>query len=271
MINVNGIIQKNQNFSFITNRSFLYGDALFDTLIYRNTNLVFIEAHYFRLLASMRQLRMEIPSFFTQDYWEEEILKTLKANNLSDARVRTTIYRDSKGLYTPNTNSIQFIIQTNVSDYQMKHDYTLGIYRDDFLNTNSLDNLKTTNRIQNVLASIYAKENNFDTCSLLNHRKQVAETIHANIFMIFGNQIKTPALTEGCINGIIRNKVIDLVNKISDLQLIECEITAFELQQADEVFITNSVIGIQSIKQYKKKTYNNEVTKLLKEEFDRLI
>jgi len=266
-INFNGNLNKQEAFSLTTNRAFLYADALFDTLLVKHLTPIFMEAHYFRLLASMRELRMEIPTFFTQEYLQGEIIKTVEANGLSSARVRTTIYRDTKGLYTPLTQQVSFVIQiTELVAYKPKNNYVLGIYKENLLNTTSLNNLKTTNRIHNVLASIFAVENEFDNCVLLNHKHQVAEVINANIFAVFEHEIKTPALSEGCVNGIIRQKVIALLEKHPQYQIRETVLTPYELQKADEIFITNSVIGVQSISQYKRKSYTLSVGKQLLQE-----
>lgn len=269
MINLNGTIIQNPD-AFTTNRSFLYADALFDTLLFQNGKIIFAEAHYFRLLSSMRQLRMEIPPFFTQDFWETEIHKTIQINTWVKARVRTTIYRDSIGLYKPDSNTIGFVIQVSPIHESETENYKLGIYKDNFLNTNSLDNLKTTSRLINVLASIYVAENHLDNCVLLNHKKQVACAMNSNLFMVNGNTIKTPALTEGCINGITRQKLIQILSKSADFQLIETEILPFELQNSDEIFLTNSIMGIQSITEFKKKTFSNTIGNILQKELDKL-
>jgi len=268
MISINGNIQKESNCLIDANRGFLYGDALFDTMIFKNDTLVYYEAHYFRLLASMRQLRMEIPSFFTQDYWKKEIYKTIKANSLKEARVRTTIYRNSLGLYTPASNNIHYLIQVTSLKQNTKPTYKLGIYKDNYLNANPLSNIKTTNRVTNILASIFAKENDFDTCLLLNNKKQVAEVIHANIFIIKNNIILTPPLTEGCINGIVRSKIIKLLKKSTTYQILENEITSFDVLHADEVFISNSVIEIQPVTHFKKKVFSTDFTMKLQKELD---
>jgi branched-chain amino acid aminotransferase len=160
----NGKIQDKPLFTSIDNRAFLYADALFDTLIYKANSLIFLEEHYFRLLASMRQLRMEIPSFFTQEYWEQEVLNTIEVNDLSEARVRTTVYRNALGLYTPEQNKVSILIQTTPLQQSKNEIAVLGLYKDNFLNTNHIDNIKTTNRIINTLAGIYSKENHFDNC-----------------------------------------------------------------------------------------------------------
>jgi len=271
MISINGTIQEDSQLSIENNRGFLFGDALFDTLIYKNDKFVFLESHYFRLLASMRQLRMEIPAFFTQEYWEEQLLKTIKANSLQDSRIRTSVYRDSKGLYTPLTNKVHFVIQATPLIDSSKSIYKLGTYKENFTNTSPISNIKTTNRITNILASIFAKENKLDNCLLLNHKKQVAEVSNANIFLVIKNKISTPLLSEGCINGIVRMKLLELLKKEPNFEIKEATINPFELQKADEVFISNSVIGIQAITHFKKKIYTTEVSDKLKIKLTELI
>lgn len=268
MINFNGTIKKDTDFSLTTNSAFLYGDALFDTLIFKNNKLVFFEAHYFRLVASMRQLRMEIPPFFTQQYLEDEIRKLIGPNQIEDTRVRTTIYRNNEGLLIPKSNTINFLIHVSPLKYETKASYVLGIYKDNYLTTTAISSIKTTNRIPNVLATIYAAENAYDNCILLNHKKQIAEVTNANIFAIQGNIIKTPALSEGCIDGILRKKLITLINESTEYSIVEGTIDSYELLQSDELFITNSVIGVQPVTQFKKKIYKSNIGKDLNKKLE---
>jgi branched-chain amino acid aminotransferase len=111
------------------------------------------------------------------------------------------------------------------------------------------------------LASIYAEENDLDNCVLINEKKGVVEVTNGNIFILKGGAIKTPALTEGCIKGVIRKKVIEIIAKNSDYTLQETNISPFELQKSDEVFITNAIIGIQPVTHYKKKKFTTEFSK----------
>lgn len=113
----------------------------------------------------------------------------------------------------------------------------------------------------NTLASIFADENELDNCILLNEKKGVVEVTNANIFVVKGNVIKTPALSEGCIKGITRNKVIDILSKNKDYTLEETSISPFEIQKADEVFITNAIMGVQPVTSYKKKSFTTEIGK----------
>jgi len=120
----------------------------------------------------------------------------------------------------------------------------------------------------NILASIYAKENDLDNCVLINEKKGVVEVANANIFILKGTVIKTPALTEGCIKGVVRGKIIENISKNKEYTLEETNISPFEIQKADEVFITNAIIGIQSVTNYKKKNFtadfSNKISKSLK-------
>src|SRR6056300_1183974 len=106
MINFNGDILESSKKLSLENRGFAYGDALFETIKVSHSKVLFLEDHYFRLMASMRIMRMEIPMNFTMEYMEEQMLMTIEANGFSKsaARAKLTVFRDSDGLYTPNSN-----------------------------------------------------------------------------------------------------------------------------------------------------------------------
>lgn len=268
MINFNGKVFENSQFALSSdNRGFKFGDALFETLKIKNGRTIFWEDHYFRLMASMRMLRMEIPMSFTLEFLEEEILKTCKNFEDKDiVRVRLNVFRKDGGLYTPKTNEIDYLIEAVKFQESENHTaYVIDLYKDFYNYSGMLSNVKTNNKITNTVAAVYAKENDLDNCIILNERKGVCEAINGNIFLIKDNVVKTPALTEGCLNGIIRKKVIEIVKKNPNFELEETAITPFEIQKSDEVFITNSIVGIQSVSNYRKKVFKTDVTEKLKQ------
>jgi branched-chain amino acid aminotransferase len=272
MVNFNGVMRdKSKALLNSSNRAFNYGDALFETIKIADSKIYFLEDHYFRLMASMRMLRMEIPLNFTMEFFESELLKTAEQNNLENARVRLTVFRKEGGLYNPTTNQIDYLIVASPLTVLVKETYSVDIFKDYYLNSDILSTLKTTNKVINVLASIYASENGFDNCILVNERKQVVEAINGNIFTVKGNTIKTPPITEGCIKGITRKKIIEIVSNSDDYTLEETEISPFDLQKADEIFITNVIVGIQPITQYKKATFNTKVSSELALALNKLI
>ena len=124
-----------------------------------------------------------------------------------------------------------------------------------------LSNLKTTNKIINVVASVFAKENNYDNCLLLNNEKKVVEAINGNVFLVNKNEVKTPPLKDGCLDGILRKKIIQIIEKHSEYKIRKESISPFELQKSDELFITNVLMGIQPVTRYRKKEFADTVSK----------
>ncbi len=265
MINFNGELLFKENVKLTTNnRGFKYGDGIFETIKVVNNKIIFWEDHYFRLMASMRMLRMKIPMKFTLEFLEKEILKTTAVlENVTTNRVRLNVFRKDGGLYTPETNQIDYLIEASAANYKVKENYHVDVFKDFYNYSGLLSTIKTNNRMLNTLASIFADENDLDNCILLNERKGVVEVTNGNIFVMKDSVIKTPALTEGCIKGIVRKKVIDIITKHKDFTLEETAISPFEIQKADEVFITNAIIGIQPVTKYKKKNFTVNFSKKL--------
>lgn len=268
MINFNGkILDDDSLFLNHTNRGLKYGDSVFETLKVVNSSIFFLEDHYLRLMASMRILRMEIPHTFTMEFIQDEILQLIQSNNLENSavRVRMTVFREAGGLYLPVTNDIAYIIEVKLLEspfYLMSDEpYEIELYKDHYVHSGMLSTLKTGNRIINVTGSIFAKENNYDNCLLLNEAKHVIEALNANIFLVSEDKIVTPPLSDGCINGIIRKKLIEIIHKTQNYSVEERSVSPFELQKADELFITNVVMGIRPVTKYRKKEFINEVGK----------
>jgi branched-chain amino acid aminotransferase len=260
MINFNGVVQDSDLQLTVSNRSFLYGDGVFETLKVVNNKILFFEDHYFRLMASMRIIRMQIPMAFTLEFLEEEILKLVATNNIQNsARIRFTIFRNEGGFYLPTDNSISYVIQATaleqVNYHFAKNTFEVDLYKDFVIPKQLLSTLKTANKITHVTASIFAKENQLDSTLLINEDKNVIEASNGNLFMLMGNQLITPPITEGCLNGIMRKQILGIARQMDSVEVIEKPISPFDLQKADELFITNVIIGIQPITKYRKKEF----------------
>ena len=262
MVNFNGdLLAPDTHFLNHRNRGLRYGDALFEILRFDGSNLLFWEDHYFRLMASMRRLRMEIPMDFTMEHLEAEIRKMLKAGGDAErpARIRFTVYREGGGGYSPEALEVSFIIEYEPLDQEAyvldTTDYRADLFRDYFLQADELSGLGHNNKILHVLAGIYARENELDTCILLNHKKGVSETIGGNIFLRMGDRIKTPPLSSGCRDGVMRKQLLALNKTDLPFEWIEEDVSPFELQQADELFISNIAEGIRPVTAYRKARY----------------
>jgi branched-chain amino acid aminotransferase len=276
MINFNGNLVAHDTNLLTQNRAFLYGDAVFETVKIANNKIIFLEDHYFRLMASMRILRMEIPMHFTMEYLEEQILSVVQKNGFStSARARITVYRNDGGYYLPQINTVSFLIHSTSLEnqfYSNNHQrYEVDLYKDFHISKQLISSLKTTNKVIHVTASIYAQENGLDNCILLNDCKNVVEVLQGNLFMLQGKTLLTPPISEGCINGIMRKQVLAEAKKIEELEVIEMAISPFDLQKADELFFTNIIKGIQSITQYRKKEFGTMTANLLVQKINALL
>lgn len=268
MVNFNGTIQENSAVVIESNRGFLVGDAIFESIKVVDNKILFLEDHYFRLMASMRICRMEIPMLFTMEYFEAQILQLIASLPKSNSfRVRFSVYRTAEGFYAPVSNEVEFIItaiplQHDV--YQIeKEQYEVELYKDFYVPKQLLSTLKTNNKMLQIVGNVFAKENGYDNCLVLNDEKNVVEALQNNIFMKCGNEIVTPPITEGCLNGIMRKQVLELRKKKEGIVVKEAVISPFDLQKADELFLTNVISGIQPITKYRKKGYTIDFSKEL--------
>lgn len=268
MINFNGTIQSSSANALVHNRAFLYGDGVFETVKILDHKVLFLEDHYFRLMSSMRVVRMEIPMHFTLEYFEEQLLSLAAKQHLgASARARITVYRNEGGYYLPEQHEVSFLIEV-VALEQSLYSLELGAYevdlfKDFYITKQLLSSIKTTNKLINITGSIFAKENGLENCLLLNDSKNVVEALQGNLFMVMGNQLITPPVAEGCLNGVMRKQLIELAKKMDGIEFLEVPISPFDLQKADELFITNVIKGIQPITKYRKKEFASAIASKL--------
>lgn len=268
MINDNGtLVESNNTHLNPMNRGLLYGDGVFETIKAVNGKLLFWEDHYFRFMASMRILRMEIPMNFTPEYIEQQLIDTLQACDLigKSARIRITVYRKGGGTYLPEDRGVGYYIyakEISTPFYTLSDaPYEVELYKDHYVNADILSTLKTTNKVLHVTGSIFAEDNGYDNCLLINNKKNVVEALQGNLFLVKGTHIKTPPLEDGCLRGIIRKQLLAILPLMEEYTFEEASISPFELQKADELFITNAIKGIQPITKYRKKMYTTKVAR----------
>ena len=269
MLNYNGTLSENkQEQSLLENRGLHYGDAVFETIKVSAGKVLFWEDHYFRLMAAMRVMRMEIPMNFTMEFLEAEILKTVATFEKTGAqRVKLLVWRQWGGKYTPTAQDIAYALfaETLEQPFYLLNEshYEVELFKDHYITSGLLSTLKHNNRAINVLGSIFASENDYQNCLLLNEKKQVVEALNGNLFLVKDYKIKTPPLSDGCLNGIARKQLLLILAQLPDYVVEETSISPFELQKADELFVTNTIVGIQPITKYRKKEYGHTLAKAL--------
>ena len=263
MVNFNGNIQESSSILIENNRGFLFGDSIFETIKVLDNKVLFLEDHYFRLMASMRICRMEIPMNFTMEYFESQILNLVQSLKTANSyRVRFSVYRDTEGFYLPKSRNLQFIVTASPLNSNLyvfgKENYEVELYKDFYITKQLLSTLKTNNKMLQIIGSIFADENGYDNCLVLNDEKNVVEALQSNLFMKTDNVIVTPPVSDGCLNGIMRKKVLEILKRTEGIEVKEISISPFDLQKADELFLTNVIFGIQPITKYRKKVYTTD-------------
>ena len=258
-----------------SNRGFKFGDGLFETMRMSNGKLQFAAQHADRLRAGMKALKMEGYSLMDEYFLRQKTTELLKKNKIhGNARFRLTIYRDGEGLYTPEHNKTGYLLEglpLEDAHYELnKKGLIIDVYDEITKPVNKISNYKTSNSLLYVMAGLFKKQHRLDEALILNQHGFLCESISSNVFVVYQKQIYTPALSEGCVAGVMRTIVLQLA-KTYQLPIIEAQISPEILKEAEEVFVTNASSGIRWVMGYGKKRYFNEVAKMLSIKLNELI
>lgn len=258
-----------------TNRAFRYGDSLFESIRYSKGRVMFLADHIKRIKLSMTILRMNVPGEFSTTNIEALILHLINQNNISsDARIRLTVFRNDGGYYTPDTNDISFLIETEALETE---GYTLnqkGLWVDVYAEIkkpiSKISNLKTGSALLYVMAGLTKKSLKLDDCLLINENGHIIESINANIFVIKNGSLYTSPLADGCIEGVMRKQILTLAS-LNRILTFEQSLTVDKLMNGDEVFLTNAIKGIQWVGQFKNTFYTNRQALFFTEQLNNLV
>jgi len=258
-----------------SNRGFKFGDGLFESMRMCNGKLQFAEQHADRLRAGMKALKMEGYALLDEYFLRQKTTELLKKNKFNgNVRFRLTIYRDGEGLYTPSINKAGYLLEAiplEQAQYELnKKGLIIDVYDEITKSINKLANYKTSNALLYVMAGLFQKQHRLDEALILNQHGFLCESTSSNVFVVYQKQIYTPALSEGCVAGVMRSVVLQLA-KTHGLPLIEAQINPEILNEAEEVFVTNASGGIRWVMGYGKKRYFNEVAKTLSAKLNALI
>lgn len=256
-----------------SNRAFRYGDGLFETMRMMDGNLMYFKYHMERLFKGLDVLKIQYHKAFDPEFIASEIFSLARANKIyKNARIRFSIFREDGGWYTPDKNTFQYLIEIQGledSQYNAEKGLIVDVYKDLRKDFTTISALKTINALPYVLAGVFRKENQLDECILLNKDGNLVESISSNVFLVKDNKVYTPSISEGCIDGVMRKVVIELLKK-KKISLFESKLPAALLEQSDEIFLTNTIKGIQSVVGIGPKRYFSKLSKDLLQELNKL-
>jgi branched-chain amino acid aminotransferase len=246
------------------NRSFRYGDGLFETMKVVLGSILLKELHFSRLFSGMQTLDIIMPGFISADIFEKEIQSTLRKNHLNGpARVRLTVFRGDGGLYDFSNSRAGYVIQVwplsssslAMNDKGLK----LGLYEGGKKSIDTLSNIKSNNYLVYVMGALNAKKYQQNDALIMNSSGRICDSTIANVFWIKDGNIFTPPLSEGCVAGVMRSNLLTEL-PAQGFKVIEKEASVEEIVDADEVFLTNAVSGLRWVGEFKGKKYVNDIS-----------
>jgi branched-chain amino acid aminotransferase len=264
-INFNGFLYKEDEKIFsIKNRGFRYGDGLFESIRIIDGQPCYLDDHFARLIKGMKVLKMRSANLSFKKI-ENQIIKLIEKNHIKrGGRIRLTVFRSGDGLYTPENEKKSYVIEIKPLKENLfvlnKKGLAIDIFNEHKRPINTLSQIKTTNNIPNVLAGVFVKDSELDDCIVLNEHGRIAEALSSNIFLYKNNNIYTPSIDEGCMEGIMRKQIIRIAKELN-INVVEGMVNGSMLLQADELFLTNAITGIQWVASYRQKRYYNKATK----------
>ncbi len=253
------------------NRSFRYGDGFFETIKVSNGNICLADYHFERLFASLDAMLFEKPHYYSSAYFKEQVLQVTNKNGHSKlARVRLTIFRGDGGLYDAENNFPNYIIQSwelnPATNHLNENGLVIDLFKDAQKVCDHYSHIKSNNYLPYTMAALWAKKNRLNDALLLNPYGAIADATIANVWIVKDGAIKTPALTEGCVNGVMRRFLLKSIRAAS-MPVEETTILMDDILQAQEVFLTNAITGIKWVRQCGNSNYTMATSSLLHSKF----
>jgi len=258
--NVNGsIIDSDESFLSLNNLVSGYSIKVYELLICDQLEESVVESFYFSLMASMRIYRIPIPLSYTLEFFIAETLKLLEANqaSLEEVAVNWTVFLKE------GVSEFSMYLEKLPEDYpNPKSLGELDLFKDGFLGADYISGVPSENQAAFYVAQGYMIDHQLQDVLLINHKKEVVQTLNGYLFVRFGDVIKTPAESTGVTRLTLRSQFIKQL-KDRGVPVEEVSITPFELQRADECFIYNPSKGVFSVSNYRKKIYKTSFLETL--------
>lgn len=249
------------------NRAFRFGDAVFESMFVLTKQIPLLDKHFERLKAAANYWEMELPIGFTAQRVAKEVERLCNKNRLfQGARARLTLFRSGEGLYTPTTNEASYLLEvTHFTEQQFtlnKDGWEVNIYTEECKYPIKAGRYKSAQCLISVKAAIYKKRQGLDEVLLLSPEENVVEATAYNIFALKGNVLLTPELKSGCVAGVMRDTVIQYAPELG-LHVEEVPFSLQVLEEAEEVFLTNAVVGVRWVLAWREKRYFSTMAKRL--------
>lgn len=244
---------------------FRYGQGLFETIRVQNRRPHLASFHFERLFKGMEILGFDRPADFSNEFLLSQLDRLLTKNVLSDARVRLTISGNSNSM-VGSPCSFDWMIQS----YPLSEDHfqlnkvglKIGVCYDAKKSNDILSNLKSGNYLPMLFAAMQSFKQGLDDSLILNHAGNIVESSISNVFVVRGNQVYTPPLSDGPVAGVMCRHILQILPSLK-IDVREESINIDQLKEADEVFLSNALTGIRWVKEFQDIQYSNLTSSML--------
>ena len=267
------ILNKKELKFSIDNRAFLYGDGLFESVKIINGKPFNLEAHLKRLFSASTLLDLQINA--SKKDFINNINFLIKENKITKGgNLKIIVFREEGGKFLPENNSASFLIMSKESENNLfklnKNGLDLGLFRDQLKPKGELSNYKSISALQSIICSLDARKKAKEDCLMFNPENNIVESSNSNVFYVRNRLIYTPKLLEGCVDGTMRNCILNLKNL--DFNIIETEVRTEDILDADEVFLSNAISGIRWVSSIEDRKFSqHNISQLLTEKINQLV
>lgn len=233
----------------VNDRAFNYGDGLFETILVKEGNPLFLDDHISRLYKGCKILQIPIPS---KKLIKDSVIKSIGRSKNCLVKVLYSRGISEHGYnYNKNIEPNLYIIKKKNSSLNTKQFISLGFSKYKLWDNPCLSQIKHLNRLEQILAINSIKNKKYDSYILLNKRNNIIECISSNIFFYTVADTRynfyTPNLCNSGVDGIIK-KMIMRSMKRKKINIHEVPINKNDIKNYNGCFICNSVTGVQFVK-----------------------
>ena len=262
------IIDEKETSITFRSRAFRYADGLFETIRIINGKPVFIANHIHRIKKGLESFKITLPEILLDEEKLIEIIKELALKNAIEKGgvCRLIVWRDSDGRYMPDTDNSNYLIEITPYPNNLfvlsKSGKSIEIYQEMRKQNNFLSQYKTLNSQLNVMAAVDARNKGLDDNLISNEEGMIIESTNSNVFIVSNGTIYTPPLSDGCVGGTMRMNIINAAIELK-LSVYESSLNQQHFLMANEILLSNAIVGIDWVNAFKHKRYYSTVASKL--------
>lgn len=237
-------------------RGFLFGDGVYEVILYEQGHFIGLAYHLSRLYRSLGALRFDIG--LEKSEWLSILTSLIKANAIQRGSIYIHI---SRGAQTKRSHVVRESLTPTIlviaSPLPAQPAPYLPKVRTELDTRWQNCHIKSTALLANVMYLQDASDNDVDEVILYNQKQEITEGASSNVFLVFGNEIRTPPLEQNILPGVTRKLLIDMLKNDPHFTVNETSVTLSDLAVADEVWLTSSTKNIAPVVQVDDRTLNN--------------